>query len=279
MKNVIFFPYLYSVKTLNLFWILLFAFLDTHAQELLEAKCYGGKQQMRIFFNAEMVYPEKALQDKTEGTVVIYYVIDEKGNVFEKNIELSVSPELDREALRLFSKLLWHPAALYGNPVAIKQSFPLKFEIKKYNRVVKKRGYSDIKYLVEEIDTSNKIYNSDKIDRLPEPLFDEKGMKLRRFIAENTQYPETAFKQNINGTVKLQFVVEPSGNLSNCIIVENVGGGCNEEAKRVIRLLKWKPGIKNNMAVRTMIVFGITFGSDRDSSFEYFPTQHGSTMQ
>ncbi len=269
------------MKTLKLIWILLFAFafLDTSAQEFIEAQCYGGKQQLRTFINSEMVYPEKALKDQTEGTVVIYYVVDEKGRVVERNIELSVSPELDGEALRLFSKILWHPATLYKNPISVKQSFPLKFEIRKYNRIVKRRGYSDIKYLVAEVDSSNKIYDSDKVDNLPKPLFEEKGMNLAKFIAKNTKYPEAAFKRNIIGTVKLQFVIETSGNLSNCIIVENVGGGCSEEAKRVIRLLKWKPGIKDNKAVRTMILFGISFGSDADSSFEYFPTQHGGTMQ
>jgi len=199
--------------------------------------------------NNEMVYPEVALKDQKEGSVLIHFVVDEKGRVVEKEIALSINEEIDREALRLFSKILWHPASLYGNPVSIKQSFPLKFDVKKYNRAVKKRGYNNIPYTFENIDTSNIIYNSDKVDILPEPIFKKIDMNLGRYIAENTQYPESAFKQNIHGTVKLQFVVEPSGNLSNCFVVENVGGGCTEEAKRVVRQLKWKPGIKNDMAV------------------------------
>ncbi len=255
------------------------AILNINAQELVEAKCYGGKQQLREFINAEMVYPETALQNNTEGTVVIYFVIDEKGKVIEKSVANSISPEIDREALRLFSKILWYPATLYNNPVSVKQSFPLKFQINKYKKAVKRRGYSNHRYPFENYDTSNIIYDYGKVDKLPEPIFEEEGMSLGKFIAENTKYPETAFRLNISGTVKVLFVVEPSGNVSNSSIVEHVGAGCCEEAQRVIRLIKWKPGIKDNMAVRTMLVLGITFGGGSNSSFEYFPTQHGGTMQ
>lgn len=253
--------------------------MNTYSQELIEAKCYGGKEQLRSFLNAEMVYPEKDLQEGKEGTVVIYFVLDERGKVVERNIELSVSPLIDKEALRLFSKILWQPATLYNNPVSIKQSFPINFNIKKYKRIVKRRGYSDIPYPIENIDTSNLIYDLDKLDHIPDAIFEEKGMNLSKFIAENTIYPETAFKQDIKGTVKLLFVIEPSGNVSNCHVTESVGGGCNEEAKRIIRMIKWKPGIKNGMAVRSLLSFGITFGGAGNSSFEYFPTHHGSTMQ
>ncbi|MCD4679231.1 MAG: energy transducer TonB [Bacteroidales bacterium] len=267
------------VKLAILLLLFFTAVFDTTAQDLIEAKCYGGEQSLKAFINAEMLYPEKALKNYTEGTVVIYFVVDEKACVIEKTISLSVSPELDNEALRLFSKILWYPASLNSNPVSVKQSFPVKFDIKKYSRIVKRRGYSELKYPAEVIDTSNKIYDTGKLDKLPVPLFREKEMNFAKFIAKNTRYPEAAFKQNISGAVKLQFVIEPSGNVSNSIIVENVGGGCNEEAQRVIGMIKWKAGIKNNMAVRTMIQIGITFGSAGDSAFEYFPTHHGSGMQ
>jgi TonB family protein len=269
------------VKIRKQFWLifLVFAISHSYAQELIEAKCYGGKQQLKAFLNAEMVYPEKALKNNTEGTVVIYYVVDEKGKVVEQEIALSVSPELDSEALRLFSKILWQPGTLYGNPVSMKQSFPLKFDIKKYNRLVKKRGYDKIEYPTDNVDTSDKIYDLSKVETLPQPVFEEKDMTLAKFISDNTKYPESAFKQNINGTVKVLFVIEPSGNISNCMIRQHVGGGCNEEAKRVISLIDWDPGLVNGKAVRTMLVLGITFGGGTGSSFEYFPAHHGSTMQ
>lgn len=260
--------------------LLFFTFLviDTAAQELVEAKCYGGKQQLRIFINAEMVYPDQALRDKTEGTVLINFIVNEKGEVLDRSIKNSVSPEIDKEALRLFSKILWKPGRLYNNPVRIEQSFPLKFEIKKYDRLVKRRGYSALEYLAVP-DSSNKIYDASKVDQLPTPLFEEKDMDFAKFLAENIRYPEAAYKQNIKGTVMLLFVVEPSGNTSNCMITDPVGGGCDGEAQRVLNMIRWKPGIKNGFAVRIMIKLGITFGTGGDSSFEYFPTSHGSSMQ
>lgn len=266
-------------KSLAVALLFISIYCITYTQELVEAKCYGGKQQLKAFLHAEMVYPEKALADKTEGTVVIHFVVDESGRVVQKSVANTVSPELDGEALRLFSKILWYPATLYNNPVSIKQSFPVMFNIRKYKRIVERRGYSDLKYPVINYDTSDKIYDYSKVEQLPEPIFSDKYMTLGKFIAENTRYPETAYKQNISGTVKMLFVIETSGNISNSHVLEYVGAGCSEEAQRVLGLLKWKPGIVNGIAVRTMLILGISFGGGDDSSFEYFPAHHGSTMQ
>jgi len=62
------------------------------------------------------------------------------------------------------------------------------------------------------------------------------GLKsLMQFIATNITYPELARENGIEGTVVMEFIVEPDGRLSNIIVKRGIGGGCDEEASRVTR--------------------------------------------
>jgi protein TonB len=124
---------------------------------------------------------------------------------------------------------------------------------------VKKRGYKHYVFPYEPVDESNIVHKMLDVDQPPKPLFDSKNFNFSNFIANNLIYPEAAFKQNISGTVKLNFVVETSGRISNIIIDKAVGGGCTEEAIRVIKLMKWNPGILEGKAVRTFMCTDITF--------------------
>ncbi len=68
-------------------------------------------------------------------------------------------------------------------------------------------------------------------------------------------------EHNLSGTETVEFIVEASGRISNIRPIAHIGGGCCEEAVRLVKLLKWYPGIKGNMAVRTSVSINITFNS------------------
>jgi TonB family protein len=116
------------------------------------------------------------------------------------------------------------------------------------------------------------IYDLKSVDRWPRPVFSAFDCNLSSFLHKNLVYPEAAFKQNISGTAKLQFVVETSGRISNIHVLEPVGGGCTEEAIRVVKLINWYPGLKNNTAVRTFMPFEITFDVSEKSMGGAIPT-------
>lgn len=78
-------------------------------------------------------------------------------------------------------------------------------------------------------------------------------------------YPEIAQKANIQGMVIVQFIVDEQGNVVNPQVVKSVPGGCDEEALRVIRLAKFKPGKQRGKAVRVRYSIPIRFRL-RDSS-------------
>jgi len=81
-----------------------------------------------------------------------------------------------------------------------------------------------------------------------------------KFIQNHTIYPKTANEKNIQGTVYVAFIVEPSGKLTNIKLLRGIGGGCDEEALRVASIMpNWIPGKQNGKAVRVQFSMPIRF--------------------
>ena len=75
------------------------------------------------------------------------------------------------------------------------------------------------------------------------PSFPGGEAALLRFLAENIRYPEMARQNNIQGVVTLRFLVKENGSISSITVLRDIGGGCGEEAARVLAVMpKWRPG-------------------------------------
>lgn len=87
------------------------------------------------------------------------------------------------------------------------------------------------------------------------------GMEaLYKYISENIQYPEQAKEANIEGRVVMQFTVTEDGNIVNVEVARGIGGGCDEEALRVVKAMpKWKPAIKDGKPVAGQYALPILF--------------------
>jgi Ca-activated chloride channel homolog len=96
------------------------------------------------------------------------------------------------------------------------------------------------------------------VETMPEyPGGDE---KLKQFLHDNLRYPKTARESCISGTVYVTFVIEKDGSVSNVKVMRGIGGGCDEEAIRVVQLMpKWKPGMQMGKAVRVQYNLPIKF--------------------
>ncbi len=82
---------------------------------------------------------------------------------------------------------------------------------------------------------------------------------LQEFIRKNLRYPKEALKNKIEGTVYLMYKVDGLGNVLEVNITKSVGHGCDEEAARVIRLLKYDKAKNRRLRIvakmRTRIKF------------------------
>lgn len=80
------------------------------------------------------------------------------------------------------------------------------------------------------------------------------------FISENIEYPSTASRLGITGSVYAQFIVEKDGSITDIQIVKGIGAGCDEEAIRVLKLApNWNPGKQRGMPVRVRKILPIKF--------------------
>ena len=104
--------------------------------------------------------------------------------------------------------------------------------------------------------TSDSVYSV--VDQDPEF---EGGMEaLYKYLAENIQYPEQAKADKVEGRVFISFVIEPDGTASNAEVLRGIGGGCDEEALRVVQSMpNWKPGMVDGKPVRVHYNIPITF--------------------
>jgi TonB family protein len=81
-----------------------------------------------------------------------------------------------------------------------------------------------------------------------------------KYISENIKYPEEAREKGIQGTVFVTFVVEPDGSITGVKLLRGIGGGCDEEALKLIENMpKWIPGKQRGQAVRVQFNMPIRF--------------------
>jgi protein TonB len=91
------------------------------------------------------------------------------------------------------------------------------------------------------------------VEKMPELINGMKG------IQDRINYPEMAVKANIQGRVYLQFIVNENGDVENPVVLRGIGGGCDEEAIRVIRETKFSPGLQRGRPVRVRYALPIIF--------------------
>jgi len=83
---------------------------------------------------------------------------------------------------------------------------------------------------------------------------------LARFIKTQVQYPESAAKEEIQGTVFIEFIVRKDGRLTDFKILRGVSKELNDEAMRVARLFsKWVPGKMGQRIIDTRVQVPIKF--------------------
>lgn len=92
------------------------------------------------------------------------------------------------------------------------------------------------------------------------PIFPGGDDARNRFLAMNIVYPESATRYGIQGTVYVQFIIDQNGIVTDAKILKGIGGGCDEESLRVVKLMpKWYPGKQNGKVVNVLFNMPIYF--------------------
>jgi periplasmic protein TonB len=81
-----------------------------------------------------------------------------------------------------------------------------------------------------------------------------------KFLTENIKYPQMAKETGIQGTVYVTFTTDERGRVTDVQLQRGIGGGCDEEAIRVVKMMPpWVPGKQNGKPVRVRFTMQIKF--------------------
>jgi protein TonB len=117
---------------------------------------------------------------------------------------------------------------------------------------------TEVKEEVQVIEEEDKTPIFTVVEEMPGfPGGEEARLK---FLQDNIQYPQVAKESGISGTVYVSFVVDSKGRVTEAKILRGIGGGCDDEALRVIKLMPpWNPGKQAGKPVRVQFTMPIRF--------------------
>lgn len=92
------------------------------------------------------------------------------------------------------------------------------------------------------------------------PEFPGGDEALMKYLQRNLSYPEMASRTGTQGTVYVNFEVDKQGWIKDVTVLRGIGGGCDEEAIRVVKAMpQWTPGMQRGKAVRVLITLPVKF--------------------
>ncbi|WP_372950125.1 TonB family protein [Mariniphaga sp.] len=138
-----------------------------------------------------------------------------------------------------------------------------------------KKRYSDVNSFKIETDSLGNIFLVQKKEEVPKildseeqiffivedmPEFPGGELELRKFIANNIEYPKAAQENGVQGRVYVTFVVDKNGEVANAKIARGVDPALDKEALRVVNSLpKWIPGKQRGQSVNVSYTVPINF--------------------
>ena len=240
----------------------------------------GGYKALQEFIEKEKKHPDEALKKREAGAVYVVFTVDTLGNIIHPRVTTSVSPSLDREALRIVRKMpKWIPAKEGNKKIKMDFTVIITFYAPPDpNEIIFKLDCGLPKELEAPADI-NKIY--DVVDTYPSFQGD-----LMTYLYNETRYPAIAEGTGAEGRAIVTFVVERDGSISHIKIARSLASrftipiidsmtaeyrqkakahnralqAMDEEAVRVIKAMpKWNPGKYHDTVVRVSFVLPVAF--------------------
>ncbi len=104
---------------------------------------------------------------------------------------------------------------------------------------------------------------------IKKPFYKGGQEALNAFISKNIQYPAPAQQAQLAGVVIVQYDIDYKGFVKNAKVLSGIGHGCDEEAVRLISLLKFEvPKQTANVKVVFHKTTHIRFGPGKPSQME-----------
>ena len=96
-----------------------------------EASYPGGQEAMVAFIDANIHYPQAAIDNLIEGTVVVAFNVETDGKLKDIKVVRPLDPDLETEAVRVVTLMpVWIPATdATGKAILQHVEIPVKFRL------------------------------------------------------------------------------------------------------------------------------------------------------
>ena len=220
----------------------------------------GGIFALMQYISANVEYPEQAKDNGIEGRVIVSFIVGKEGFIKNAQVEQSVDPLLDAEAIRVVAGMPnWTPGKAHGEAVDVKYSIPINFRLDPQPEQLE----------IIPVDTPEA---SDTVEILPEnnddvfmvvdeqPVFPGGIQELLKFMQQNITYPEEARNDTIQGRVMVSFVIDKEGNVIEPEIVRSAHPLLDQEAINMVsKMPQWIPGKQNGVPVKVKYTIPVNF--------------------
>ncbi|MGZ3820625.1 MAG: TonB family protein, partial [Mucilaginibacter sp.] len=175
------------------------------------------------------------IKGKFKDEVIVSLLIDSSGKLNKIQFVKNLSPEINKEALRVLRQTQWSPAI--NNFKHVTYNLVLRVELK-YDNV---NGFFYVScipaYANQTVNETNKTENADKVYSTveKEPAFPGGDNALNAYLKNHIKYPAHARQRNIQGLVIVSFTVEKDGALTDFLVWKSPDEELSIEALRVLK--------------------------------------------
>ncbi|MBC6699850.1 TonB family protein [Hymenobacter sp. BT190] len=196
--------------------------------------------------------PAEVREGRIRGAVYVSFIVHSDGRLTDISVLRGLSPGTEAEALRLVKTMpAWRPARRSDKAVAVRHSVPVVFE----TPAGKTPNTPDAGTITEDASIS-KTYTF--VEQMP--VFPGGMDSLRAYIQQHVKYPAQALREQVEGRVFVQFVVDTKGLVREVQVQKGLGAGCDEEAVRVVTSLpRFEPGKQNGQQVPVYLTVSVAF--------------------
>ncbi len=89
----------------------------------------GGVSAPKVIYQVEAEFSEEARKAKASGSVIVGFIVDEKGNVVRPHVVRGLGMGLDEKAIEAVRQYRFKPAMENGKPVKVEMNVEIVFQI------------------------------------------------------------------------------------------------------------------------------------------------------
>ncbi|HXS36696.1 MAG TPA: energy transducer TonB [Flavipsychrobacter sp.] len=178
------------------------------------------------YLQKNVKYPPAARAARIQGRVMLNFMVDSMGNIGDIKVVHSVHPLLDSEAVRVVRTMpKWTPGSIPGKRKGTDYTLPIEFRI---------NG--------------------------PAPQAPKPSVDIRSYLSKSIVYPADAKKKHIEGIVKVKFLIDTTGKVSEPVVTKYLYPSLDSEAVRIIsKMPPFKPAMQNGKPVNVYFELPVNF--------------------